>query len=42
MQWVQNNLLPMFKNKYPGKKLMLVAVNAPYHHKREIDSLFLL
>jgi hypothetical protein len=39
MRWVQNRLLPTFEAKYPGKKMVLIQDNAPYHHKRELGSL---
>jgi len=39
MQRVEDKLIPTFKVLYPGKRMILVADNAPYHHKREIDSL---
>ena len=39
MQWVQDKLIPTFEKAYPGKKMILVADNAPYHHKRVIGSL---
>lgn len=39
MKCVREKLVPTFKKKYPGKKMVLVADNAPYHHKREIGSL---
>ena len=38
-KWVDWRLLPSFNKKYPGKKMILVADNAPYHHKRDIGSL---
>lgn len=39
MKWVKEKLVPCFKKKYPRKKMVLVADNAPYHHKRVIGSL---
>ena len=39
MKWVQEKLVPCFERKYPNKKMILVADNAPYHHAREIGSL---
>jgi transposase len=39
MQWVEDKLVPVFERKYPGKKMVLLADNAPYHHKRVIGSL---
>ena len=42
MKWVQEKLVTIFKLKYPGKKMTLVADNVPYHHKREIVSLLSL
>ena len=32
MYWVQNRLTSAFQAKYPGKKMILVLDNAPYHH----------
>ena len=39
MKWVQEKLCPVFERKYPGKKMILITDNAPYHHKRVIGSL---
>jgi hypothetical protein len=39
MQWVKDKLIPTFEKMFPGKKFILVADNAPYHHKRTIGSL---
>ena len=39
MQWIETRLLPVFEKTYPGKVMVLVANNAPYHHKRRIGSL---
>jgi hypothetical protein len=38
-KWVDNKLIPTFHKLYPGKQMILVCDNAPYHHKREIGSL---
>jgi transposase len=38
-KWVNNKLLPTFERLYPGKQMVLICDNAPYHHKREIGSL---
>ena len=32
MYWVRKRLAPAFRRKYPGKKMILVCDNAPYHH----------
>ena len=32
MNWVEHILTPSFKAKYPGKKMILIIDNAPYHH----------
>ena len=32
MYWVQNRLVPAFEARYPGKKMILIFDNAPYHH----------
>jgi hypothetical protein len=37
--WVKEKLVPVFEHQYPGKTMVLVADNAPYHHKRVIGSL---
>ena len=34
MAWVENRLIPAFKIMYPGKKMILILDNAPYHHSR--------
>ena len=39
MKWVKLRLIPVFKKLYPGKKMILMLDNAPYHHKRGIPSL---
>eukprot|EP00957_Ditylum_brightwellii_P089026 6779652-Ditylum_brightwellii.AAC.1 len=39
MRWVTRWLVPTFEKKYPGKKMCLIADNAPYHHKGVIGSL---
>ena len=39
MLWVEEKLIPTFETQFPGKKMVLVADNAPYHHKRVIGSL---
>ena len=39
MKWVELKLVPLFEGLYPCKKMILVADNAPYHHKRAIGSL---
>ena len=39
MLWVQDKLIPTFESTYPGKVMVLVADNAPYHHSRVIGSL---
>jgi hypothetical protein len=39
MLWVQDKLIPTFESTYPGKVMVLVADNAPYHHSRAIGSL---
>jgi transposase len=35
--WIQQRLLPTFKQMYPGKKMYLVLDNAKYHHHRGPD-----
>ena len=39
MKWVYEKLVSCFERKYPGKKMVLVADIARYHHKREVGSL---
>ena len=39
MNWLTNKLIPLFKKHYGNKKMVLVADNAPYHHKRTIGML---
>jgi hypothetical protein len=39
MMWVRHSLVRTFEKVYPVKIMILVADNAPYHHKREIGSL---
>ena len=34
MKWVEQRLVPTFEAQFPGKKMILIADNAPYHHKR--------
>jgi hypothetical protein len=38
MKWVKK-LLPSFEKLHPGKKMVLLLDNAPYHHKRQIGNL---
>jgi hypothetical protein len=38
MKWVENCLIPSFKKYFPGKKMILVLDNAPYHHGYGEDS----
>lgn len=35
--WLNNRLIPTFKARYPGKKMILVLDNARYHHARPFD-----
>ena len=35
--WVKNRLIPAFQPLYPGKKMLLVMDNAPYHLPRDVD-----
>ena len=37
MMWLDRRLVPAFEAKYPGKKMVLVLDNAPYHHGRRDD-----
>jgi transposase len=37
--WVKEKLIPVFEQQYLGKTMVLVADNAPHHHKRVIGSL---
>jgi len=39
MKWIEERLVPTFEKQHPGKKMVLIADNAPYHHKRVIGSL---
>jgi hypothetical protein len=39
MNWVRNKLIPTFDRLHPGKQMVLVCDNAPYHHSRELGSL---
>ena len=34
-KWVTLRLIPSFKKVYPGKRMILVMDNAPYHHIRD-------
>ena len=35
MNWVKHMLLPSFKARYPGKEMILMLDNAPYHHHQK-------
>jgi transposase len=35
--WMQNRLVPAFKRKYPGKRMVLVMDNASFHHAKGPD-----
>ena len=37
MQWLNNRLLPVFAERFPGQKMVLVLDNASYHHPRGPD-----
>ena len=37
--WVEEKLIPLFERLYPGKKMILIANNAAYHHKWIIGTL---
>ena len=39
MLWVKERLVPAFEKQHPSKKMVLIADNAPCHHKRVIGSL---
>jgi hypothetical protein len=39
MLWVEQRLVPSFEKQNPGRKMCLIADNAPYHHKRVVGSL---
>jgi len=39
MRWVEEKLVPTFERLYPDQRMVLIADNAPYHHKRVIGSL---
>jgi hypothetical protein len=39
MKWVVEKLLPSFEKLHPGKKMVLLLDNEPYHHKRQIGNL---
>lgn len=32
LQWLEKRFLPTFKEMYPGRRVILVLDNAPYHH----------
>jgi hypothetical protein len=38
IKWVQENLIPTFKQIHPGKQMVLIMDNALYHHKRKIGT----
>jgi hypothetical protein len=37
VQWLTERLLPVFAERYPGQKMVLVLDNASYHHARGTD-----
>ena len=39
MKFLKKKLVPCFEKKYPNYVMVLVAYNAPYHHKRHIEHL---
>mmetsp|Transcript_21520 Transcript_21520/g.44287 ORF Transcript_21520/g.44287 Transcript_21520/m.44287 type:complete len:705 (+) Transcript_21520:260-2374(+) len=39
MQWIVTRVIPTAQKMYPGKKIVPVMDNAPYHHVRGIPSL---
>ena len=38
-EWVDLLLAPTFEARYPGKKMILILDNAPYHHNIELEPL---
>ena len=38
-EWVDLQLVPTFEARYPGKKMILILDNAPYHHNIELEPL---
>ena len=39
MRWVRKQLIPTFKKQFPGKKMVLILDNAPYHHSHPEDGI---
>ena len=39
-KWLTERLVPTFKKRYPGKRMVLCMDNAPYHHVHPDDSFF--
>jgi transposase len=39
MKWIVEKLVPTYERLHPGKQMLLIQDNAPYHHKRGIPSL---
>jgi hypothetical protein len=37
--FVEEKIVPVFKRQYPGKTMVLIANNIPYHHKPVIGLL---
>jgi hypothetical protein len=35
LKWVEKRLLPVFKQRFPEHKLILILDNAAYHHVRD-------
>lgn len=35
--WVEKRLIPLFEICFPGKRMILVMDNAPYHHIRDVN-----
>ena len=39
IQWVEKRIIPTFNKLHPGKKIILILDNAPYHYTRTVPIL---
>jgi hypothetical protein len=41
LAWINNRFIPAFNHNFPGKKCILILDNAPYHHVKGVDYIYL-
>jgi hypothetical protein len=41
LAWINNRFIPTFNHNFPDKKCILILDNAPYHHAKGVDYIYL-